>query len=168
MTASHVKILVAGPVSSGKTTLVRTLSETDVINTDEVSSVAIGKAQTTVALDFGTRRAQGRRVMLFGTPGQARFDFMWSILGEGTSGLVLLVAADRPADFTLAARILARLQDEHPVPYVVGVTRCDLAAATVHQTVAAVLDVPEAALHDVDPRDEASSLALLDTLLGAL
>jgi hypothetical protein len=165
MTVSDPKILVAGPVNSGKTTLVHTLSETDVVETDEVSSVAIGKVKTTVAFDFGTRRVEGQRVFIFGTPGQERFDFMWTTLGQGSSGLILLVAADRPADYGLAARILSRLQDEQPMPYVVGLTRGDMVKGSVVSTVAGALDVPDALVHPVDPREEASSEALLRTLL---
>ena len=47
-----LKIVVSGPVGAGKTTLTETLSESHALNTDEFASDRIGKATTTVALDF--------------------------------------------------------------------------------------------------------------------
>ncbi len=55
------------------------------------------KATTTVGLDFGQITLdEGSRVRLFGTPGQARFDFMWRILAKDALGIVLLIDNSRP------------------------------------------------------------------------
>src|SRR5664280_432673 len=83
--STAVKIVVTGPSAAGKTTLIRTISEITVLSTehdvtDETRSV---KAETTVAMDFG-RITIDRELVLFGTPGQDRFDFIWEILGEGS------------------------------------------------------------------------------------
>jgi signal recognition particle receptor subunit beta len=57
---------------------------TDVVNTDTSS---VDKATTTVGLDFGMLTLDnGDRLRLFGTPGQARFDFLWKILARNTLG----------------------------------------------------------------------------------
>jgi uncharacterized protein len=121
-----LKLVVSGPVGAGKSTFIRSLSETEVVDTDEAASENIGKAMTTVAMDFGTLHLDGQPLYLFGTPGQDRFDFMWEILCEGALGLVLLVAGDRPQDFPHARRILEFITSRIAVPFIVGVTRQDL------------------------------------------
>lgn len=50
---SPLKVIVSGPVGAGKTTLIQTLSEIPVVETEELASEQIGKQTTTVGLDFG-------------------------------------------------------------------------------------------------------------------
>ena len=91
-----VKVVVTGPFSAGKTTLIRTISEITVLSTERgiTDSTRKRKAETTVAMDFGRITIDRDLVLyLFGTPGQDRFDFMWEILGEGMIGYLLLVDA---------------------------------------------------------------------------
>lgn len=88
------KIVVTRPVGAGKTTLVKTFSDgtallTDVTATDETREI---KESTTVAMDYGTIILdEETKIHLYGTPGQARFDFMWEILSTGSMGLVILI-----------------------------------------------------------------------------
>lgn len=124
-----LKIVISGPVGAGKTTFIRTLSQTQVVNTDELSSEQIGKTHTTVALDFGQIDLGDYLIHLFGTPGQTRFDFMWEILSEGALGLLVLVACDRPQDFPHARRILEFVTSRHALPFVIASTRYDIARA---------------------------------------
>ncbi|RYE99381.1 MAG: hypothetical protein EOO78_14385 [Oxalobacteraceae bacterium] len=82
------KIVVLGSMGAGKSTLVRTLAQgrivdTDVANTDSASD----KLATTVAMDYADLDLpNGDRLRLYGTPGQQRFDFIWPILLQGASG----------------------------------------------------------------------------------
>ena len=74
-----VKIVVTGPFSAGKTTLIRTISEITVLSTEKdiTDHTKSRKAETTVAMDFGRITIDRDLVLyLFGTPGQDRFDFM--------------------------------------------------------------------------------------------
>ncbi|MET0311838.1 MAG: GTP-binding protein [Burkholderiaceae bacterium] len=98
------KILFTGTMGAGKTTAIAAISETppvttDVVNTDET----LAKKETTVGLDYGLLTLEsGDRIRLFGTPGQARFDFLWPILAHNALGIVILVDNSRPdplADF---------------------------------------------------------------------
>ena len=66
---------------------------TDVANTDS----SIVKKQTTVGLDFGLLTLDnGDRIRLFGTPGQGRFSFLWSILAVNAIDMIILIDNSRP------------------------------------------------------------------------
>ena len=121
-----VKIVVTGPFSAGKTTLIRTISEITVLSTekDVTDHTRSRKAETTVAMDFGRITIDRDLVLyLFGTPGQDRFDFMWEILGEGMLGYILLIDASREDSLEEAVGILAAFRKMARVPFVVALNR---------------------------------------------
>jgi uncharacterized protein len=123
-----VKIVVTGPFSAGKTTLIRTISEITVLSTERAitDETRARKMDTTVAMDFGRITIDRDLVLyLFGTPGQDRFDFMWEILGEGMLGYILLVDASRPESLDEAVSILEAFRKMARVPFVVGLNRAD-------------------------------------------
>ena len=96
---SIYKLVFAGPVGSGKTTAIQTLSDIEVVRTEANASDEVQrlKKTTTVAMDYGLMKlASGDQVRLYGTPGQKRFDFMWDILTENALGLVLMLKASAP------------------------------------------------------------------------
>jgi len=155
-TSVPIKLVISGPVGAGKTTFIRQVSQTPVVDTDESASEAIGKATTTVALDFGTLTVDEAVLHLFGTPGQDRFDYMWEILCEGASGLLLLVAGDRPQDFSRARSILEFVTSQIPIPYLIGVTRQDLHRVWQAPEVGDFFEVPDdqvVGLNTHEPRD---------------
>ena len=121
-----VKIVVTGPFSAGKTTLIRTISEITVLSTEKDISdhTKSRKAETTVAMDFGRITIDRDLVLyLFGTPFQDRFDFMWEILGEGMLGYILLVDSSREDSLGEAVGILAAFRKMARVPFVVALNR---------------------------------------------
>lgn len=123
-----VKIVVTGPFSAGKTTLIRTISEITVLSTerDITDSTRSRKAETTVAMDFGRITIDRDLVLyLFGTPGQDRFDFMWEILGEGMLGYILLIDSSREDSLQEAVGILAAFRKMARVPFVVALNRTE-------------------------------------------
>jgi len=160
-----LKVVVSGPVGAGKSTLIRTLSETEIVDTDARASEAIGKDLTTVAMDYGTLRLDDQLLYLFGTPGQERFDFMWDVLTEGALGLVLLVRGDRPQDFPQARRQLDYLLSQQPVPYVVGVTRQDRPPVWGPDEVALYLGQPPERVVGLNATEPASAVRPLVRLL---
>ena len=81
-----VKIVITGPFNAGKTSLIKAVSEITVLSTERQVSDSSGEGdgETTVAMDFGRITVSDDVVLyLFGTPGQARFSFMWETLSEG-------------------------------------------------------------------------------------
>jgi signal recognition particle receptor subunit beta len=92
--ARHNKIIFSGTVGAGKSTAINALSDIPTVSTEAVASddTARLKRTTTVAMDYGVLNLPGgEKVMLYGTPGQERFSFMWDILSEGGIGLILLI-----------------------------------------------------------------------------
>jgi hypothetical protein len=168
MKPKPLKLVIAGPVGAGKTTFIQSLSETLVVDTDVISTEDIGKATTTVALDFGTLELDGTPIHLFGTPGQDRFDFMWEILCEGALGLVLLVAGDRPTDFPQARRILEFITTRISVPFLVGVTRQDLPRVWDPEDVADYFELPSEQVIGLNATRSTSSVLTLIRLLETI
>lgn len=124
-----VKMVITGPFSSGKTEFIRSISEIEVVSTEQnISSDAerAEKAATTVAMDFGRITVDDDLVLyLFGTPGQRRFDFMWEILAEGMLGFVVMVDSAKPETFREAKSILETFRAYAPTPYVVAANKQD-------------------------------------------
>ena len=164
-----VKIVVTGPFSAGKTTLIRTISEITVLSTEKdiTDHTKSRKAETTVAMDFGRITIDRDLVLyLFGTPGQDRFDFMWEILGEGMLGYILLVDASRQDSLDEAVGILAAFRKMARVPFVVALNRASGVSSDNEDRVRSVLELDdEVAVVPCDATDRESVKAVLLALL---
>lgn len=132
------KIIVTGSMGAGKSTVVQTISTIPPLQTDVPITDGTGrldKTTTTVALDYGTFKLEsGQRLLIYGTPGQRRFDFMCRILARGALGLLILVDAageDPVGDL----EYYLRLFDEtvQSAPAVICLTRTDLLDAPSSQ-----------------------------------
>jgi uncharacterized protein len=126
----HVfKLLVTGPFAAGKTTLIQSVSQTPVVDTDVVTTgdEAAVKSRTTVAMDFGTYVVEGGdvRLLMFGTPGQARFWFMTDILKGQVDAVIYVVDAEATHTHAEAGAAMRALLRDLRVPLVVAVNRCD-------------------------------------------
>ncbi len=169
-----LKLVISGSVAAGKSTAIRTISDIPPINTDVPATDAVSflKARTTVALDYGELTlADGKKLRLYGTPGQRRYDFMGKILSRGALGLVVLIdnRVDNPlAELDYYASMFTDLVNESAM--VVGVTHRDQAPEPS-------LDRYERRLQTfhkpwpvfpVDPRKQSDVIALLDALVTML
>ena len=133
-----MRLVVAGSVGAGKSTLVRTLSEIEVVDTDRTATdqTSLLKSETTVALDFG-RLVLGPSMDLhiYGTPGQARFDFMWDLLIQNAHCYILLVSANRPNDFNYTREIIAFINQRVQIPMIIGLTHLDCPGALIPEEI---------------------------------
>lgn len=97
----ELKVIMTGSVGSGKTTAINAISEVPVCGTEAKASEQDAlhrKATTTVAMEYGITCVAGRKLHLYGTPGQRRFDFMAEILCKGANGMVIMIdnGSDNP------------------------------------------------------------------------
>jgi signal recognition particle receptor subunit beta len=174
-------ILFAGPVGAGKTQAIRTISDIEVVGTEEgaTDEVAQLKDNTTVAMDMGLMRLDGGdKVRLYGAPGQKRFDFMWDILLEQACGLVVLVDHSRPDPVGDMRFYLSQMHERmggRLVPVVLGVThidfveRCDLNAYHAElQSHPSILGGAACPVLAVDARSRRDVRALLLALTAML
>ncbi len=170
----HHKIIFTGPVGSGKTTAIETLSDVPVVCTDQraTDSAEIGKTNTTVAMDYGKILLKsGETIHLYGTPGQDRFDFMWDILTEGGIGLIILVDNSNPDPIDDLAHFLTAFSDFiGQTTAAIGVTHTDVTVLRNLQRYHRLLERYElrCPLFEVDARDPRDMSRLMEALLLSL
>lgn len=125
---NEYKILFTGVMGAGKTTAIAAVSDTAPVRTDVANSdESVAKRSTTVGLDYGVMTLDsGDRIRLFGTPGQARFDFLWKILVKNALGLVILSDNSRPDPLSDICIYLDGFAEElKTLPCVVGIGRLE-------------------------------------------
>jgi signal recognition particle receptor subunit beta len=173
-----VKIVIAGGFQVGKTTTVASVSEIRPINTDawmtersrdaDPAPASDGKATTTVAMDFGRITLTEQLVLLlFGTPGQARFWSMWDDLTRGAVGALVMVDT-RQLQISFPA--INYFEADSDVPYLVGINRFDGTQTHTEDQVREALQLPDhIPVISFDARDPRSvTSALIATVTHAL
>lgn len=166
----ELKIVVSGPMGAGKTTLIGNLSESEVVSTEAHNSEDTpNKPLTTVAMDYGRRQIDEDTVVAFyGTPGQERFDFMWSILANNAFGVVALAAVGRPhveQDIEDFLKVYNDLLGD--IPTVIGLTHVDREPAAFEGLSAKIASRhPDIPVLPIDPRQTDSAELVIETLIA--
>ncbi|SDX97293.1 Signal recognition particle receptor subunit beta, a GTPase [Amycolatopsis xylanica] len=173
LTATAVKVIIAGGFGVGKTTLVGSVSEVPPLRTEEVITEASEgvddlsgvekKKTTTVALDFGRITINPELILyLFGTPGQNRFWFMWDELARGALGAVVMADTRRLDSCFPAVDFFER----RGLPFVVAVNCFDDAYRYGTEEVREALDLdPYVPILLCDARERDSTKQILITLM---
>lgn len=170
------KILFAGPVGAGKTTAIAAVSDSGVMQTDTraTDGVVERKDHTTVAMDYGTLEIDSDlTIQLVGTPGQERFDFMWTILARGAIGVAILIDHCRPdsvQDLHVYLDAFEQLIRQEGGAGVIGVTRTDLSDNAVLDQYRDVLNERDLRLPvlEVDARSRIDVKVMLMALTAEL
>ncbi|MGB0466030.1 MAG: GTP-binding protein [Pontibacterium sp.] len=169
------KILFIGPVGSGKTTAVRSISDIDCLDTEAQVSDVTGrrKQTTTVAMDYGRiTLSEDTRVHLYGTPGQARFRFMWELLSDeiarDCAGVVMMIDNTRNypmRDLKYYAREFANVIEGKRL--VIAVTRYDLRTEPSVDDYQRLLKelMLDAAVCFIDGRRKSDLLSMIELIL---
>lgn len=118
MDRSRLKIVIFGAYNAGKSSFIRAIdSESHHIEANNCD------IPTTVGLDFGRTVINNRKVYLFGTPGQERFEFVREILSRGMDGAIVVADTTRDPD-ELTERICEFLHSSGH-PYAIFLNKCD-------------------------------------------
>ncbi|MER7834986.1 ATP/GTP-binding protein [Streptomyces sp. NPDC096040] len=171
-----VKVMIAGGFGTGKTTMVRSVSDIKPLTTEETLTQAtvgvdnlIGvadKAETTVSLDFGKISLnESLMLYLFGTPGQERFWFLWNGLFKGALGAIVLVDTRRLAS---SFRAIEEMERQN-VPFVIALNVFPDSKEHPVEEIRDALDIsPHTPIVACDARDRASSRDVLIALISHL
>lgn len=122
------KIVFGGTMGAGKTQAITALSEIPVLQTEALNTdtFAHAKMLTTVGIDYGEiSLSDDSRISLYGTPGQARFQFMWPLIAQGALGIILLI--DHSSDGALQdlQHYLRAFGESQQHEFVIGITHVD-------------------------------------------
>lgn len=171
-----VKIMIAGGFGTGKTTLVRSVSDIKPLTTEATLTQATAgvdplvgvddKQETTVSLDFGKIGLNDELMLyLFGTPGQERFWFLWNGLFKGALGAVVLVDTRRLDSSFRAIEEMERQE----VPFVIALNVFPDSKEHPIAEIRDALDIPEhIPVVACDARDRSSSRDVLIALIHHL
>jgi signal recognition particle receptor subunit beta len=170
-----IKLVISGTMGAGKSTAVAAVSSVRPAHTEVpifAGPMKGGKSTTTVGFDYGyLNLADGRKVHIFGTPGQPQYEFMCRILSRGAIGLVILIdhsSARNVEEMEYFLTLFHELISETGA--VVGVTHVDEAPEKPFDIYYEVLEQRGMFLPvlPVDVREPDHVILLLETLMTTL
>lgn len=127
MLLQQYKIVFGGAMGAGKSEAIKMLSDIPVMQTETINTDldAHSKYLTTVGIDYGEIILDDEtKVGLYGTPGQDRFDFMWTIICKGAIGIIILIDHSRKERVQDLEFYLANFK-EYSDNIVIGITHLD-------------------------------------------
>lgn len=121
------KLVFVGNTESGKTTAIESISDVAPVSTG--MPAGIDEPATECTLDYTTARLDdGELLHIYGVPGQKHLDFVWSMVCDGATGVLVLVNACDPLRLDYTTLMLDEFSRLAPGAFfAVGVTRSDLA-----------------------------------------
>ncbi|MDQ6977147.1 MAG: ATP/GTP-binding protein, partial [Ghiorsea sp.] len=105
-------------------------------------------------------------VHLFGTPGQARFNFMWKLLAKGALGTIFLIDSSSQRAIDEGKLMYEFYRKQSNTPIIIGATKRDIKGAKDIDALTIELGIDK--IHAVipcDPRKKEDSKMLVLSLL---
>ena len=170
MILQQYKIVFAGAMGAGKSAAIKTISQIEVLSTEAINTdtAAHQKSLTTVGIDYGEIILEDDiKVGLYGTPGQERFNFMWSVICKGALGTILLIDHSIDDPITALNEYLTTFK-EISTNIIIGITHVDEKAT---QNTSIYRDWQQKQQHTyplffVDARAKEDVLLLVDALIA--
>ena len=172
MILQQYKIVFGGTMGAGKSAAINALSDIPVVSTEAVNTDldAHSKYLTTVGIDYGEISLEdGTKIGLYGTPGQDRFDFMWTIVCQGAIGTVVLIDHSNPDRLKDLEFYLDAFQ-KYSTNIVIGVTHIDEQNDQLLKIYDDWMSVNNRhhPLFAVDARQKDDVLLMIETLIASL
>lgn len=165
------RLLITGSPGSGKSSAIRAISDRPpkVSNIYENAPHLAPEGVQAVMLDYGEMQVDAdRKLEIYATPGQRRFQFMWKTLSRQAMGLIIMVDNRRPNPVSDMHIYLDNFVDLIPhSAIVVGVNFADTAGGPKLENYVESF-APRgwlAPIVPIDPRKKDETLYLLSTLL---
>ena len=168
------RLLITGSPHSGKSSAIRCLSDIvpKVSNIYENAPHLAPEGVDPVMLDYGEMFVdEDRKLEIYATPGQRRFQFMWRTLARQAMGLIVMIDNRRPnpiSDMQLYLDNFSEIIDRRSI--VVGINYYDVPGGPHLEDFVAFMR-PQgwiAPMIALDPRRKDESLYLLSSLLTHL
>jgi signal recognition particle receptor subunit beta len=172
MILQQYKIVFGGTMGAGKSAAIKAISDVNVISTEAVNTdvEAHSKLLTTVGIDYGEIGLDdGTLIGLYGTPGQDRFDFMWSIVCKGAIGIVVLIDHSR-AERLLDLEFYLSAFENYGSNIVIGITHIDEADDLKLKVYRDWMQIHQKnyPVFAVDAREKDDVLLLIESLIALL
>ena len=172
MILQQYKIVFGGTMGAGKSRAIKALSDIPVVSTEAVNTDldAHSKYLTTVGIDYGEISLEdGTKIGLYGTPGQDRFDFMWTIVCKGAIGTVVLIDHSNPNRLKDLEFYLDAFQ-KYSNNIVIGVTHLDEKKEQLLKIYYDWMTINNChfPLFAVDARQKDDVLLMIETLIASL
>ncbi|HIP17434.1 MAG TPA: GTP-binding protein [Methanothermococcus okinawensis] len=110
-----IKVVILGSEDVGKTTLMENLL-------GNIGKVEYNK--TTVAIDYGSLILNGKKIHIFGTPGQKRFHFMRELTLKGVDFAIVVLDSSKGI-MDLDKKIINTLNNMN-IPYLIFLNKIDI------------------------------------------
>ncbi|TXJ06117.1 MAG: GTP-binding protein [Acinetobacter sp.] len=172
MILQQYKIVFGGSMGAGKSAAIQSLSDIPVLTTETMNTDvnAHQKQLTTVGIDYGEVTLDNDlKIGLYGTPGQNRFDFMWSVICKGAIGTVILIdhsSMNSLQDLEFYVSAFADFTDN----MVIGITHIDEKPekiTTIYHEWLAKYQKSYPLFH-IDARNKKDVLLLIDALIASV
>lgn len=168
------RLLITGAPGSGKSSAVRSLSDIEPLISEiyQNSPHLAPQGAAQVMLDYGEMTLDAdRKLEIYATPGQRRFQFMWNTLSKKAMGLIILLDHRRPnpvSDLLLYLENFEGLVDRRSI--VIGVNHFDAPGGPPLESYALAFKAKgwQAPIVPLDPRKPDEALYLLSVLLTNL